>query len=273
MSWQDTKVSMVANANGNTTRHEAIGQILANIRSGKWARQVERIRDIYSEVLAMEGLEAAKEAITPYKKQLPGFLASGVFEKRVKNAKPKIPSGLLCVDLDGLGDRVAAVRATLADDPYAAAFWGSPSGAGLKVIVRIQPDLNLFYRSFCAAREHFRDLGLVVDEQCKDPIRLCFVGHDPNLVMRNGDVLILEPLPESEAELSQPASAVSGRDDEPISTHLETRIKMYLDKVCPAIQGDHGNKPSFRTACVLTWSFALSFEDAKPLMRYYSEKY
>jgi hypothetical protein len=51
---------------------------------------------------------------------------------------------------------------------------------------------------------------------------------------------------------------------------LEIRIKTYLDTVDIAVQGQVGNRPTFRVACVLTHEFCLCGEDAMRFMRHYS---
>ncbi len=152
----------------------------------------------------------------------------------------------MIIDLDN-NQNSDAIRATLANDPCVAAFWASPSGSGLKVVVNIRPDASLYLRSFKAARLHFQKHNLIVDESGKDPARLCFVSHDQALHMRNGDVQILEALEEPEPEQSFPQDC----SDAEFTPQLESRIKRYLDKVRPAIQGDHGSNPAFRVASVL----------------------
>ncbi len=271
VSWQDTKVSMVANANSTAPRNVTIGSILADIRSGKWARKVETIREVYAEACAMEGREEAKEAIKELKKKLPGFLASGTFSKRA-NANLVEHSGLLCCDLDECHDIIEAVRTKLAADPFVAAFFTSPTGSGLKAVLRIQPDASLHLCSFFAAREHFRQAySLEIDKACKEVARLCFVSHDSQLFMRDGDAQILEPLAEQESEPEHEQSA-QGCPDVELTTELRLRIERYLDRVPPAIEGEHGSDLTYRVACVLAWGFALSFNDSRIFMRAYSER-
>ncbi len=108
------------------------------------------------------------------------------------------------IDLDN-NQNTDAIRAKLATDLHVAAFWVSPSGSGLKVIVNIRPDASLYSRTFKAARLHFQKHGLIVDESGKDPARLCFVSHDQALSMRNGDVQILEPLERTRARAIHPS--------------------------------------------------------------------
>ena len=261
--WQDTRVSMVRGAlNPATSNKTTIGSILAAIRDGEWAKQVEQIRVAYS--------TAGKDAAKPLKEKLRGFLASGTFSKRA-NANLIEHSGLLCCDLDECGD-IDIWRTSLASDLYVAAFFASPTGSGLKVILRIQPDASLHLRSFYAAQEHFRQVySLEIDKQCKEVARVCFVSHDPRLFMRNGDAQILEPLPEPESE-PEPEKPAEESGDVELTVELKTRIRLYLEKVDPAVLGEHGSNPTYRVACVLVWGFALSFDDAKILMRFYSER-
>ena len=145
--WQDTRVSMVRDAHNTATSSETIGNVLEDIRSGEWAEQVVQIKAAY----AAGGKEAAKLL---KERILPGFLASGRFKKRANDKLTK-HSGLLCCDLDECPN-IEEVRRKLANDPFIAAFFYSPTWVGLKVILRIRPDASLHLRSFLAAREHFR---------------------------------------------------------------------------------------------------------------------
>ena len=258
--WQDTSVSMVQGAHNTATSSETIGNILEDIRNGKWAEQVAQVKAAYA--------RGGKEAARPLKENLLGFLASGRFSYRA-NAKLTKHSGLLCCDLDNCSN-IEVVRTKLVSDPYVAAFFASPTGSGLKAILRIQSDASLHLRSFFAAAEHFQQgYSLEIDDQCKEVARLCFVSHDPHLFMRNGETQILEPLPEQEP---RPEQAAGRSPNVELTPELRSRIEKYLDKVQPAIKGEHGSNPTFRVACVLVWGFSLSFNDAKPFMRAYSEQ-
>ena len=96
--------------------------------------------------------------------------------------------------------------------------------------------------------------------------RLCFVSHDPDAFIRNGDAEILEPLPEQESGPEQSGQDCRDCPDVELTPELRLRIEKYLEKVRPAIQGEHGSNPTFRAASVLTWGFALAFDDAKILI-------
>jgi putative DNA primase/helicase len=138
--------------------------------------------------------KAAKPAIDPLKKELPAFLCSGRFFQRANDGLIQ-HSGLLCADLDSLGDKVQDVRAKLLTSPYLSALFRSPTGDGLKAIVRVSADRSKHLGSFHAIEKHVRELtGIQIDEACKDVARLCFVSYDPE-AYHNPNAQEITPLP------------------------------------------------------------------------------
>lgn len=150
-----------------------VGDFLAQIGSGKWKPQV-------LEVQRLRG-KGDKAAADVAKKSLPAVTFSGVFTNR-SIAGLTTHSGLMCLDLDDLGDRLAEVRAILQADPYPLAVFRSPSGMGLKVVVAIDPKDHA--GAFQAALDHFGSQGVEVDPSGKDVSRLCFASLDPELWLR-----------------------------------------------------------------------------------------
>ena len=116
------------------------------------------------------------------KKSLPIVLFSGEFSGR--NDKDLVNhSGIIVVDFDHID--VDNSKSILATDQYVHACWVSPSGDGLKALVRItNPERH---------RDHFRSLeayfskhyGLAVDATGKNEARACFESYDPDLVFNN----------------------------------------------------------------------------------------
>ncbi len=137
--------------------------------------------------------ETAKEAVRDIKKKLPGVLFSGEFSQR-GNEHIISHSGLLCLDIDHLEDG-ASLKLALANDDYVQACFDSPTGSGLKVLVRIEPDVTSHERSFLAAQKYFRDRYSAKVDNCKDLARLCFVSYDENIFIRSEEATLLEPLP------------------------------------------------------------------------------
>jgi hypothetical protein len=67
------------------------------------------------------------------------------------------PSGLLCADLDNLGKRLTEVRAKLAKSPYLFALFTSPTGNGLKAVLRVPADAVVLHVPAQSAKTCGRD--------------------------------------------------------------------------------------------------------------------
>lgn len=193
-------VSMVADALSTETRDADAAENIQSIRSCKWRSPVEKIRAKFARVLADTGdLKQAKRAVDPAKKKLPGILWSGCFSSREKPAAEKLVthSGLLCADLDNLGDKLADVRGKLARSPHLWALFTSPTGNGLKAVFPVIADKEQHAASYFAIAKHVLELtGETIDGSCKDVARLCFVSFDPDALLNPAAVKLL-PLVET----------------------------------------------------------------------------
>jgi hypothetical protein len=189
-------VSAVNDATDTATRDANAEVFIKQIRTGKWHAPVENIRRVFSEVLGKCGdRKAAKEAVAAEKKKLPGVLWSGRFSRRANDAVLE-HSGLLCADLDGLGDRLSDVSAKLTTSPHLWALFLSPTADGLKAVFRVTADAEKHRTSFLAVRTHIEQLTDVrIDESRKDVAGLCFVSFDPDAYL-NTDAVELPPLME-----------------------------------------------------------------------------
>jgi BT4734-like, N-terminal domain len=191
---------MVQNGTDTNTDHVTVAVILAGIRKGRWQKPVAHVKTRYLSALQAakqqgnpDPYETAKEAVRAIKKKLAGVLFSGEFSQRA-NELIIAHSGLLCLDIDNLED-AASLKLALANDDHVQACFISPTGSGLKVLLRIAPDVTSHERSFLAAQKYFRErYGAKVDN-CKDLARLCFVSHDENIFIRAEEATLLEPLP------------------------------------------------------------------------------
>ena len=220
-------VSMVANAAATETRDADAAEIIQCVRTGKWRGPVEKIRAKFARVLADTGdLKQAKNGVDSAKKKLPGILWSGRFSSRKKPADEKLlaHSGLLCADLDNLGERLAEVRAKLTVSPHLFAMFASPTGNGVKAVFRVPADKENHATSFLAVERHILELtGEKTDGSCKDVARLCFVSFDPDALL-NPAALELPPLVETE----KPAPAVAVASAAP---EIETRRRIAVELV------------------------------------------
>lgn len=116
------------------------------------------------------------------KKQLPCICFSGQFTYR--NAKSITEhSGFICLDFDKFpdSDTLIAWRDTLEGDVYTYCIFLSPSGNGLKVLVKIPPIIKNHKGYFDALKEHFQ--SPYFDISCSDVCRICFESYDPYLTI------------------------------------------------------------------------------------------
>lgn len=119
------------------------------------------------------------------KKGLDYVTPAGTFARRANDALAT-PSGLLVLDFDHVPDVAAARAAVLADAllaPELVLLFTSPSGDGLKVLVKTDATaahLDNFraYASYLTG--HYGPLGLTPDEAGKDVARACFVPYAPD---------------------------------------------------------------------------------------------
>jgi Protein of unknown function (DUF3987)/VirE N-terminal domain len=150
---------------------------------------------------------AAKRAVDHLKKQLPAITVSGKFSRRENDALIQ-HSGCLCADLDDLNSEKLAEARTkqLLTSPYLWALFRSPTGKGLKVILRVPADASKHLASFRAVEQQVLKLtGIQIDQSRKDLAGLCFVSFDPDCYF-NPDAREIEPLPEPE----KPKTLVNG---------------------------------------------------------------
>lgn len=177
-------------------------EALAGIRDGRWAAKVEAVRKAHQ--------AGGKDASDAPKKQLPGVTFSGKFSYR-SSAKIIKHSGLICADMDKLGDQVGAYKERFAADPHVIAVFVSPTETGLKAIFRCDPERP--HKESFESLEHYviKHFGIPPDEKCKDASRLCFVSHDPELFEADEAEVIPylppRPKPETEARKDAPADA------------------------------------------------------------------
>jgi len=113
-----------------TPFHRSVDFVLARIRDGASKELVTRIRK-----------EKDKSARNELKKGLPAVCFSGTFNKR-NDANLMEHSGFICLDFDGYNTKklMMSERERLSKDKYVFSVFTSPSGNGLKVLVRIMQD-------------------------------------------------------------------------------------------------------------------------------------
>lgn len=194
-------------------RNVSVFDMLEEIRTGRYAEEIERVR----ELVASHGKDS--DPVKAAKLQLPAFLLSGRIDGAVKAAMAEgrfHHSGLLQLDFDGVSDP-EAMRDELATDPHVIAAWLSPSGEGVKGIAAMKPATNEDEHKavFLAAESYFAARGWTLDKSCKNSNRLCFAGWDSGLKMSDAEPRIFQPLPKTDNGPQPPPRSNSKQFPEP----------------------------------------------------------
>ena len=127
-------------------------------------------------------IEAVRGGEKDFKKSLPVVLFSGEFGDRKDQAIEK-HSGYIVLDFDHID--VTTSKALLSTDPYVYSCWVSPSGDGLKALVRItHPERHRYH--FRALRTYFgKQYDLEVDESGINESRACFESYDQDIIIKD----------------------------------------------------------------------------------------
>ena len=162
-------------------------EILKAIRTGKLLG-----RNIAQEITAIRA-EPNKTAQSRLKELLPCFTTSGTFAGQKRNADLLYHSGLIQVDFDLHNPTQAAeVKERLKTDPYTLAAYISPSGTGVKAIVRISDDGSRHAASFEAVKDYYFDAGFPpIDTACKNVGRANFISYDKGIFYNAAAAVLL----------------------------------------------------------------------------------
>lgn len=130
------------------------------------------------------------------KKQLPSICFSGKFNQR-QDASLILHSGIICLDFDGYKTQkdLLADKAKFAKNKFVYSVFISPSGKGLKCLVRIPPIKENHVGYFVALENHFK--SKYFDKTSKNLSRVCYESYDP-LVEINKNSIIWETFEELE---------------------------------------------------------------------------
>lgn len=116
-----------------------------------------------------------KEKRQSLKSNLPAVLFSGTFSKERKDESLIKHSGFIVLDLDNI-ENVREVQTDIISNGYVYACWISPSGNGLKILIKIADGKK--------HREHFaalKELFPLCDSSGQNESRVCYESYDPEI--------------------------------------------------------------------------------------------
>lgn len=226
-----------------------IDKALERIRNGKSAKLVDQAQSATD-----------PKAYSTAKKKLPCILFSGEFNQRAIAGLIR-HSGFICLDFDSFPDQntLQLWRDNLEGDTYTYSVFTSPSGMGLKVIVRIQPTGYKGHKAYFRALQAYYDCPYF-DADVFDISRICFESYDPGLQINpdsqiwTGQIFDQEPVKfeYNKATLDQQETV--------------RRLLKWADRKFPIVAGVR-NQNLFRLCCSLNdfgvdYDYALSVVSA-----------
>mgnify|MGYP001358891808 CR=1 FL=1 len=145
--------------------------ILQRIKDGKSKELVKNIRG-----------EKNKNIRNELKKELPAVCFSGQFNKRADSSIVE-HSGLICLDFDGYEKKKELLedKENFQNNKFVFSVFVSPSGNGLKVLVKIPSEPENHTKYFNALKKEFD--SQFFDSTSKNISRVCYESYDPLLYL------------------------------------------------------------------------------------------
>lgn len=165
----------------------SVYNVLKMIKDGHYKNQVKDIR-----------LETEKKKRNLLKQKIENVTFCGIFSTRA-NANLKQHSGLACLDFDDVNE-LDDLKNEVNSDTYTFASFISPSGNGIKVLVKIPlVDNNDDYLDYYIKLiEHYSKYWKL-DEGTKDIARATYLSYDPDLFLNDDSEIFTDkfqkPLP------------------------------------------------------------------------------
>jgi hypothetical protein len=181
--------------------HKTILTILEEIKTGKYKPGIIYLRKSLA--------EKKEEAYNKAKKSLPAFTPSGKFIGGRKLEFLADYSSCIILDIDKLTiAELQNAKNLAAQSEFTYACFISPSGNGLKILVKINSDKANHKEAFLLVQAHYENiLKLEIDKSGKDVTRLCFYSWDENLYLNeNASTFVTSSAVEMPSIETQPKS-------------------------------------------------------------------
>lgn len=150
--------------------------VLNRIKNGNSKATIEKLRKM------------SQEDYDKNKSILPGACFNGKFSKRAISGL--IEHSSLCVlDFDKFNSIEDTIdfKNSICDNEYIYAAWISPSGKGIKALVKIPPEGNNHKSYFISLEKYFNHPNW--DGSGKDVSRFCYESYDPDLFINESSII------------------------------------------------------------------------------------
>lgn len=162
----------------------SLHQICDNIKAGT-GNLKEKVQEIRQSIEV-----GSAEHANQLKKELPGFTCSGIFKKRRTTSNLTAYSGLIILDLDKLcPSEVGSIKEVIKSIPFTRVVFISPSGLGLKVIVKIDSPQEQHKEAYQIVKKYYEEeIGHTFDKT-SDVARLTYFSYDPEIYVNSESVV------------------------------------------------------------------------------------
>ena len=192
-------------------------------------------KEILETITNLRALKAHNYSKEEYKKfsrelkiTLPAVSFCGTFNGSRANIENwSTNTGLICLDIDRVyEDKVNEFKERISEDEHTLAVFISPSGNGLKILLKSQYDSPAQFKSlFKTARNYFlRKYNVMSDEACSDYNRLCFLSYDPEVHINWNAKAFEYEVEEQEEETDNPVTT-----NHKIKEDVESLIQVIED--------------------------------------------
>jgi hypothetical protein len=236
--------------------YKPIEHALDRIKNGASKELCERVR-------STPGDKAARNKI---KKLLPAICFSGKFTKRSSDSI-FAHSGFICIDFDSFIDEWSLIdyRDFLCKDKYSFAVFTSPSGDGLKVIVKIPKDISNHKNYFLSLEKYYNVPEF--DVTTKDISRICYESYDPEIFINNDSEVWDTLLTEEHTVFETKTARGTIKIDSP--NEIIRRLLIWWEREFGMVAGSKNNN-LFVLASALN-EFGISESEATNVMMNYDE--
>ncbi len=171
MNSLNSKISFYSNIHDTENRDCSISDVMGWIKNLKYGKEITEIRN-----------ENDKKRRNVLKSMLPAVTISGLFNGRRQKENVVSHSGVIQIDLDEIQGDIEAIRNNISRDEHLLAIFQSPSGRGLKVLIKISTDIINHEKYFKELEKYFLLVyNVKVDKQCKDITRLMYLSSDKDI--------------------------------------------------------------------------------------------
>lgn len=202
------------------------------IKEGRYSKLIEDLRNIEE-----------KKDRDKIKQNLPSICWSGEFEQRANNAIKK-HSGLVCIDFDHIPG-LELFKERICKDQYTYMCFISPSGDGLKVIIKIPDCIGTHADSCRAITEYYKEETL---DEFRDIARVCYISYDPDFFI-NKESKVFTKLLKEQKLINQQMFYPTGRVSD--TNAIYDKVVVWLDKSETFIDGNkHSYLVKLASACL-----------------------